>query len=254
VTLVAPAQSKSNAAAFSAYIDITFDTTPTVGSQIIVCVGVNGSPTWPSGCTVTDNQGNTYTNDVAKVGATGIQSGIWSAPADTASGTFIVTVAVTPTNDIAALILEEAGTTATPIDATQSGSAADANPDTGATATLAQADELVVAMFYMNASTFPTTITPDSYTKIADVQVPARQRGITVAYNLPYATTAQQETWTISGHLNPSWAATIATYKGTGPWSDVTGTATATIVEADIKTVGSKTIIITLTGDTWIAS
>ena len=47
------------------------------------------------------------------------------------------------------------------------------------------------------------------------------------------------------------WA--IVGYKPSTVTAAITGTATASITEADVVT-GSKTIIITLTGDTWVAA
>ena len=59
--------------------------------------------------------------------------------------------------------------------------------------------------------------------------------------------------YTYSGAATTAWIAMIAAFKEPGGTAAVTGTATASITEADVV-AGNKQIVITISGDTWIAS
>jgi hypothetical protein len=71
----------------SGSVSVSFTTTPTVGTKIVVLLGTYGVDP----ATVTDNQGNTYAKDVGIPGVGNSGAGIFTATASTSSGTFTVT-------------------------------------------------------------------------------------------------------------------------------------------------------------------
>lgn len=69
---------------------VSFSGTPTVGCWVVVGLGTNAGST-PGDLAVSDNQGNTYTQQ-RQTGVAGLNSGLWTAPITTSSGTFTVDV------------------------------------------------------------------------------------------------------------------------------------------------------------------
>jgi hypothetical protein len=69
----------------------SFDTTPTVGNLVVVCLmRANSFTGYP--CSIADNQGNTYTKQVESGADTAPGIEMWTAPIVTAAGTFTVTI------------------------------------------------------------------------------------------------------------------------------------------------------------------
>lgn len=87
---------RATGAAPAQFAASSFSSTPTVGNWVIaICTAGFGSyGTAPTGWTVTDNQGNTYTSRAAAT-ADGNRIGVFTAPITTASGTFTTTATFT---------------------------------------------------------------------------------------------------------------------------------------------------------------
>jgi hypothetical protein len=236
--------------------NVTLGSAVSVGNVILLMTTVAAQPSTLTS-TMTDQLGNTYTR------LSGAQGGqFWDATQTqgldgwicvvTTAGT--PTITYTPDSTARAWIAMKGSafsgaTTATLRDSKSSNQAI---PGTGAnaitTASLAaQSGDLLWGASFADSTTFSTiasgtgftTSTVDSVSGMLDEWETASGAA---AVTFTDATHGGTETYlTLAIAVSPSAIATAA----------ITGTATASILESDIVT-GGKTIIITLTGDTWI--
>ena len=91
---VSVVQTKVGVGSSTKSLNITFDSTPTVGNKVVVLLSdpTTGNPAF----TASDNQSNTYTERQNPIhSSTSRQVFIWDAEIDTASGTFTVTTSYT---------------------------------------------------------------------------------------------------------------------------------------------------------------
>lgn len=105
--------------------------------------------------------------------------------------------------------------TSSALDKTATNQVASGTTSTSTTATLAQADELIIAAIVVNVSSSNVHLTdpPSGYTSIGVNQDPNTSIGYEAAYKIVSATTAVSATWTFD---SAAAASAIATYKTTG--------------------------------------
>ena len=205
-------QHKLNVGSGGASMATSFDTLPAVGNFVVALVtnlsGVAGD------VTIADNQSNTWGLDRDGGAAANCENVVGSAQVSTSSGTFTITATATTHQSICAMeIVEISGVvSASAFDIEKAAAANSTTPDTGASSSTTQADEIVLAFFLLNAGV--TGVTPDgSYTTLdtGDTSV-GGTRTFSAAYLVVSATGAQQASWTYTGSA-ALWNAALVTYK-----------------------------------------
>lgn len=190
-------------------LDITFDTTPAVGSSVFVLIpGRGDSGVW----NVSDNQGNTYEQHadvLLSVGTHLIRMLVYSAIAETASGTFTVSVSCNFFRIVQVYIVEGAGFLGAHIeDVTQSASGASGDPDTGASTATAEPNEVVFAIASQEGA---IALTPDSYISLGSASRLSGTMVVNASYKIATAVGTQQETWTPTLNMS-EWGALLITF------------------------------------------
>jgi len=229
-----------------ATVSVTFTTTPIVGNFITVEAGMGGSGAEViTTCTFSDNKANVYTTDVVLCDHLSIakQVAIGSAPITISSATFTVTVGWVNTgvhSDYLWITVQEwsgialAGsldkTASTDHHATTSSPA-----DTGASATLTQANEIVVAaVMHGGTATYTKeaagTVPSSGWTEEYNSSGSVTENGAAATVIVTVTTGARME-WTLG--TVQKWMAVLATYKVTG---QVSG---ATFARQAVKRAGS---------------
>lgn len=155
---------------------------------------------------VTDNQGNTYTADRSPedVGF-GALTAMGHRTIVQSTGTLNITVSVDAGSPGVAVFCGCLGfsgiATSSPFDKSAFAAGSSANPASGTTGTLSQADELIVGVTFTAGRTLTTT---NDYIK-------AEQNDISLVYKIVSATTAENMTGTIT---SDDWMVLAETYKG----------------------------------------
>ena len=150
---MARVQTKTNVAGSSvSSLTITPDSNVTLGNTLIVVVTDNyGVINQVS--SMTDNLGNTYTRMTSNTDGSFVDGEIWYTPVVHA-GACTITVNFSHSVNCGLLVAEHSGLTASPYDVSASAyQASGTSHDSGATATTAQADELVVGACVSNDTT-----------------------------------------------------------------------------------------------------
>lgn len=198
----------------------TFGAAPSVGDLVIVGFWGYAGPLWgPIDCT--DNQGTRYALIARSVTNGNVTAAAWLGVVKASSGSFQVTVAAAPnqssvlygagcatswTTDAAWAIFDEV--------ARNTGSST--APSTGSTATLATADELVVAVLAAGG-TDQASITVESvspaWTEEAEELSYATYIPGEMDSRIVNATTAQSCSWTLAS--SASWSCVVVTVRET---------------------------------------
>lgn len=234
-----------------------FSTQPTAGSTIAVAV-LNQKDTSETLSSVTDNaSGNTYVAAGAEVvyAPSGLRGVVYYAKNINTAASFVVTATfsgATIAARIVAVEIKGADTTA-PLGlyGGQSQAAVATTTDavsTGALGTPAQNGHFVFAM--SGHDSFPDSF--DAGTGYTVLETTIAQAAFASEYLIQ--TTAAAVTATFTTNLSGNLVTVGATFQPVGTGTAVlTGTTVPSITEADVV-AGGKTIIITLTGDTWVAA
>jgi hypothetical protein len=201
--------------------------TVAAGDAIIVAVHVGSASITITG--VSDTAGNTYTQSVHLLPATSQHIYLFSCPNASAlsGGTITAATSGTTSSQRAMHAVSVSGlATSSLLDKTSTNESASGPVwSTGSTGTLAQAEEIAVAVGYVNAS---TANTPDSgWTESLDTQISTNRRFV-VEYQVVSSTSALNAGGTAG---SAAWGAIIATYKGAASGTPATvtaGTAAAT--------------------------
>lgn len=204
---------------FGSTTTLSFDTTPTVGRAIAVCIAMFGADI----TSVTDNQGgsNSYTNDVSATanGSASTRNFIFRcAKINASSGTFTITLNTSGTGNYCLWsIAEESGALDTsPLDKTASAETTTTTV-TPTTAATTQADEIVYVCVGGSVSGGnPKGWTlPAGYTQIyKEDNANIHHSGI-IGYKVVSATGVQNPAITMSV-ADDATLAVIATYKAAG--------------------------------------
>lgn len=207
--------------ASSASFSITVSATTTIGNLLVVGIALNGG----SVSTVTDSGGNTWTVDKNTGAGSTVHAAIASTVTIAALTSGVSTITVTPvaSQRVAMSVQEWSGIGASPADLNSTGTATGTSADSGATATLNQADELVYGVI-AHVSTV-SSFTPEVLSPVWDQRTSAATTG-TVRTVRPMsrvvsATTAvsAKATWTTSREHEEI----VQTYKASGAVSTVPG-------------------------------
>lgn len=193
----------------------SFATLPSVGN---LCVSTLATASFL--VTVSDNQSNTYTVDQVDLPPSGVGYTLDSAQIATSAGTFTVTWDPTFSADQAAMAIEFSGiVTSSRLDKTADAFGFGSNLSVGPTATLSQADELVVSMIGCDDGGEPLDY-PSGYTGLWEEEDPTYAIGA-AAYKIVASTTAVSAGWTNSAIQS---TAGIVTYKAiAGPSIPILG-------------------------------
>lgn len=197
----------------------SFPTLPSSASTVIVLLsGANASLDYAAG-SVTDNQGNTYTQAVQSALNNRGRSAIFYAEnIGSPSGTFTITVNTTASTWFGTWAATSfTGMATSALDKTTSSSGTSTTPTSGATAATAQADEVVAGVMQSRFST-PGTITAEVLSP-AWVQEYEELDGTNTECGegdtrIVSASAAMTANWTCD--QNQTWTAAIATFKASG--------------------------------------
>lgn len=186
---------------------VAFDAGNTAGNLLVCAIGSAGDVT-----NVTDTAGNTWAKAVdGDTGGTDIYGDIWYAM-NCAAGANTVSLTGGFGGFEAIAVAEYSGVTTSPaLDRTAvatDATGADLTPDSGATATTTQADELLVGAIANQEA--QSCVWGGSFTERYD-GVPA-SRTVTLADRVVAATGAYGAAGTLAGG-SPHWVALIATFK-----------------------------------------
>lgn len=212
-------------AASGTTVVLTTTAASAAGNTIIVPCHVGSATVTITG--VTDSVGNTYTKDNELLPATNQHIYIFrcsNASALGSGGTITVTISSSSTAQRAIHAISVSGlATSSAKDTSSTNEATSAVWTSGSTGTLAQNEELAVALAYVNSATANTA--DGSWPETQDTQISTNRRFISV-YQITAATTALNATGTAG---NAAWGAIVVTYKGGSSAATVTAdTATAT--------------------------
>lgn len=201
-------QTAQGSVAFSSNVGIVFPGNTTTGNLVVVFVG-HQSGTVNS---VTDSQSNTYTKILDRSG--GLAEGsLWYAYNITGGTTPTVTVTISSSQRLHAIAKEFSGIEngSDPLDVFASAaSTSTTNHSSGATATTAQNDELVVGM--LTVGTYTGTITAGSgYGNLVNQNTQVSGK-ISAEDKVVSTTGTQTATFTSSG--SASLGIAVATFKG----------------------------------------
>ena len=198
-----------------------FTNPPTAGNAIIYMEAHNDSSEASSSYTVSDGH-NAYTQDLNNSHISGLQEVGIGSTLNLPSGLGALTLTFTRSAGTAAdsigglVAIEVSGLATSAFDAHSVNDATSTTPTTGATGTLAQGSELLIAIVGANSSltgaTVPPTGGPGTFTSLNEIT------GYFGFYQMAYqiqttGTTAVNVSW---GTISSSnfWVASVATYKG----------------------------------------
>jgi hypothetical protein len=222
----------------------TFGTAPVVGNLIVVCTSAWGLD--PP--TVTDTAGNTYTRHQG-ISQGGVYTTIFSARV--ASSPASVTITTPSSQDFAHSVTEWSGLANPAYDTGTTAGVNDRSPLTvGPTATLAQADELVITTYAANTGSSASGITaPSGYTLLAVEQDYNSYVAGGSAYAVVSATAGVSAAWTETANNVGDRGAALATFKAAAGGGDVTVALTGVAATGAAGTVRADKGV-TLTGVT----
>lgn len=197
-----------------------FGVDPTAGNMIVV--GVEIETAAATNTSVTDNAGNTYTSDT-NVSAAGQSIKVWKAYNITSTAGLIVTVHNSGSVSTGIIAQEFNGTgTSDPFDKTASSTGSSTALDSGSTATLSQADEIVIGFGTVdNVDTLTTGATYTNGASTTSANFRCRMESKVVA-----ATTAVNATLTANSSGN--WEMLVITFRIQGATTTSTSLSTST--------------------------
>ncbi len=232
---------------------ITTDAVNTTGADLIVINVGYYSGTTPT-IAPSDSKGNTWTaltahNQVSTL--VGNRMFYCAAPTVGSGHTFTQEDLVA--NAYPSIqMLAFSGAHASPFDQ-QTGAVSSGSASTLATGSLTPSEDncLVVAGLGHEVNSAGAVSINGGFTATTEAYVGSTSEGSGCAYLIQTSAASANPTWNVTN--NTGIAATLATFKAAATASAaLTGTATASITESDIV-AGGKTLIITLSGDTFIA-
>jgi hypothetical protein len=229
---------------------VTTSAIDTTGATLLVlAVGAAAAYSSPP----TDSKGNTWTPRTTADRGAGVRNKLYYAENPTVGSGHTFTFTETGSSP-SICIGAFSGTKTSAVYDTESAGAATANPGTTiqpGSATPSQ-DNCVLVSGVTHGS--DSVSINSSFTEVVDVGPAANHWSAAMAYKIQTSLGAENPTWTEAGaDGGGGQAATMAVFKSaTAGSAALTGSAIGGITEADIVG-GSKTIVITLTGDTWIA-
>lgn len=222
-------QSNHNRNAGSATLAVTL--TGVVAGNTLVYIGSNYNGGGGKNISGVAGGGATWTERSARISGN-IALEIWVGTGGT-GGSITVTATIASASDNAGILMEISGLDATtPFDVKADASGSSTSPESGATATLAQADSFKV----MGMAHESGTITMNPRAGDGDTEVTGEEAGdsgmvVGGAYQVLAATTAVNGRWTIGSSAN--WVASVVVLKaaaGGGGGTTVTpGTASLTL-------------------------
>ncbi len=195
---------------------VAFGSDNTAGNLLVAVIQVSADVTG-----VTDTRGNTWVKAVEEENAgASTYLELWYVE-NCAAGANTVTAANGFGASFAHVWVGEYSGVATSsaLDQTAGGQSSTGNPDSGATATTAQADELLVGGIANNGARTVTWTEPD--TEQYDDATAGASRGLSAADEIVSATGTFSATGTMSGSAD--WLAAIATFKAAGGGGGITG-------------------------------
>jgi YDG domain/Bacterial Ig-like domain (group 3)/MBG domain (YGX type)/Kelch motif len=191
--------------------------TVAAGNTIFVAIAVD--PT-TAAFTVTDSAGNSYTKDADKTNGSvtsGVRSLVFSAPVATALSSGTITVATSPSTgvNVAATFFSVNGlVSASPADKSKTATGNGLTPNSGATATTSQADELLIGALAIEDKN-PAVTEAAGFTKLSLSSVTSGQAPHYVAMQPEYELVHSAAAYSAGGTLDTSakWSAVIVTYR-----------------------------------------
>ncbi len=212
---------------------VSFASTPAPGNTVVALCSYFGSANANYDITsVVDNQGNTYTKSVdSSFDANGLGVCIWTATNVVASGTFTVTAAAVAGYSpfITIAVVEVASVNK--VDLAVSGFAnTNTNPTLGPTANTAVANEIVLAITALNASSNPTSVSsPTGYTNVTAYQNGTASVPFSVDYRITSSVESENPTWTSTAGSYSDWAAALVSlYEVSSSLTNIDATPQAT--------------------------
>ncbi|MEK6443645.1 hypothetical protein [Pseudonocardia sp. T1-2H] len=184
--------------------------TPTAGNFLILGVSVSGG-TLNSIASIADTKANTFTRVASVNDATAgtIDCELWTAPV-TAGGSDTITLTITGSHYCNVWVREYSGLAATPLDKFVSAKGTGTALSSGATATLSQADELVIG-FGGTVDGGETYTAGSGFGNLVQAQIGAGTYDTAMEDKIVSATTAQTAAFTAS--ISDAWACIAATFK-----------------------------------------
>lgn len=231
-------------------IATTFDSSVTAGNQIIVNTGA-----WDNGVdqtisSIADNKGNgNYTVAVspAIIDSETKCAQYYKNNIGTGGTTFTVTVSWSASINGVAGLFEYSGLKTGGTVTTNSSSGSSAEASSGAVAPAALSLYVAGMSYNVGGATTMAVKAGSVYTQALEIDEDNNAQAMNIA---SYTGSGSQTClWTIGA--SRTWVAWQASYEILRTVG-VTGTATASITEADVVT-GGKTVILTLTGDTYVS-
>lgn len=204
-------QARTTNTTAAASLALSFSSLPAVNSLIVVKAA--WFPASSTTITISDNQGNTYTQSVNAVdGGGSVRCSIHWATATTSSGTFTVTVNPSGASDDITIVIEEyAGvTTSSPTDGATNNAGNSTGP-TSNTLTPSQANDLLVAVL-THAGTDRTLTEGGGFSLAAEDEGGSAHMPIAGAYKVQTSIVTEGASWTI-GTGAVQWVAGIAAFK-----------------------------------------
>ena len=205
-------------------LSCSFATLPSVGSMIVVTVGCWNASSVCTLLSVTDNQGNTYTQAICSSdnSPSGSRNCIYhDLSIGTPSGTFTITVNGSTTNNAIVMGAIEYSVTSGPaiLDITLQNISTSTSADcsTGTSGTTTAANELVVASCVddANDSTLNFTTATTGYTNQFREDEASTYIGFSVDTKTVVSTGTQSANWTHDNVNQAGWEALLVTYKET---------------------------------------
>lgn len=187
------------------------------GNTLILWVGkygdsFAGSSVSGGGATWTKRESNLQTGYGNRQGCE-----IWEGYGTT-GGSVTVTLTSSGSADIAIVIGEFSGLQSPAYDVSansSSGGSGSTSPDSGATSSLAQADELVISVdSHADGNTSNVPRSGDGFTQLSDYPDGSLAATVGAAYKIVSSTSAVSGRWTLGTSAN--WSACVATFKATG--------------------------------------
>lgn len=197
----------------------SFGSLPSSGNAVIVTTSCWNASVDCNVSSVTDNQGNTYTQAVCLQQDTGVANNqaciYYAIPIGTPSGTFTVTANASASTYFEVIAVEYSGvSTTSPVDVTKSAKNTTGTSDTGASSSTTQANELAVCVSSVSANNSSLSYTtPTGYTRRGIQNNATTTIGFESSDKILSATDAQQCAWTHSTTSMDGWAAVLATFK-----------------------------------------
>jgi hypothetical protein len=196
--------------AATAAVSVTFDASTQTGNSIVVCIW-RYTGNIDTG-RVVDNKGNTYA--FRGTDGTNTRIGFYDCQAPTMGAGHQVSINAGNASNDGLIAWEVANLTGSPsFDKYAGDGASSATPTTGATATLAQADEIVFAAISTDQGN-SDTITPtagEGWTPDAEDENGATVPAFNAVHKTVSATTAVSASWALGA--SHEWGCSIATYR-----------------------------------------